>query len=179
MGQKQALQHVLDAAGSLSDDSHVQITLVGQGPQMADLNSEIARKNLLRIRLLSLLPAGEVAAMLTAADALLVSQRAEVVDSVLPSKALSYMASGRPIIAAVDQRSATAGLIRAANCGLVVAPEDSGALLGGIETLQRNPRISREMGANGRRYVAKRFAKVTVMREWDALLAGMVPGVHI
>ena len=112
--------------------------------------------------------------MLAAADALLVSQRAQVVDSVLPSKTLSYMASGRPIIAAVDRLSATADLVRAADCGIVVAPEDTEALANGIEKLQRDPDMCRRMGSNGRKYAVERFSKGAVLAQWDALLAEVV-----
>lgn len=174
MGQKQALQHVVDAAGSFSNDSGVQIAIVGHGPQVPELRSAIAGRSLLRIRLLPLLAAEEVPAMLAAADALLVSQRAQVVDSVLPSKTLSYMASGRPIIAAVDRLSATADLVLAADCGIVVAPEDAEALAAGIERLHRDPDMCLRMGSNGRKYAVKRFSKGAVLSQWDALLAEVV-----
>jgi colanic acid biosynthesis glycosyl transferase WcaI len=174
MGQKQALRHVVEAAGSFSDDSRLQIALVGHGPQAPELNAEIAGRSLLRIRLLPLLPAEEVPAMLAAADALLVSQRAQVVDSVLPSKTLSYMASGRPIIAAVNPLSATADLVRAADCGIVVAPEDAGALTAGIERLRQDPEMCLRMGNNGRRHAVERFSKGAVLGQWDALLAEVV-----
>ena len=174
MGQKQALQHVVHAAGSFAADSRVQIALVGDGPQVPELKSEIARRSLLRIRVLPLLPAEQVPAMLAAADALLVSQRSQIVDSVLPSKTLSYMASGRPTIAAVDERSATADLVRAADCGIVVAPEDAQALANSIERLQQDPDMCRRMGANGRKYAVEKFSKVTVLKQWDALLAEVV-----
>lgn len=174
MGKKQALQYVVDAAGSLPIDSRVHITLVGDGPQVPDLRSRIAGRNLARVRLVPLLPSDEVPAMLAAADILLVSQRAEVIDSVLPSKILSYMASGRPIIAAVNGLSATADLVRAADCGLVVPPEDADALRAGLEMLSRDPDKRLRMGKNGRRHVVERFSKVAVLRQWDALLASLV-----
>lgn len=174
MGQKQALEHVVDAAGLFSNESRVHITLVGDGPQAPKLESEIARRGLRRIRLLPLLPAADVPAMLSAADVLLVSQRARVIDSVLPSKTLSYMASGRPIIAAVDRRSATADLVLAAECGKVVAPEDAQALAEVIEQLERDPDMCRRMGNNGRRHATERFSKDKVLGQWDALLAEVV-----
>jgi len=174
MGQKQALQHVVDLADSLSNDSRVRIALVGHGPQLPELKSKIAARSSSRVRILPLLPAEEVPAMLAAADVLLVSQRAQVIDSVLPSKTLLYMASGRPIIAAVDLRSATANLILVAECGRVVAPEDAQALAEGIEQLQRDPDMCRRMGNNGRRYATERFSKDQVLSQWDALLAQVV-----
>jgi colanic acid biosynthesis glycosyl transferase WcaI len=177
MGEKQALQHVVHAAGALSTDSKVQIALVGQGPQSPRLESEIKRMNPVPIRILPLVPKEEVATMLSAADVLLVSQRTQVVDSVLPSKMLSYMASGRPIIAAAAESSATANLIRTADCGIVVAPEDARALAHGIETLQGDPAMCRRMGTNGRRHVIEKFSKAEVLKRWDSLLAEVVPKV--
>ncbi|HXC76406.1 MAG TPA: glycosyltransferase [Candidatus Acidoferrum sp.] len=171
MGRKQALEHVIETTGLFSKESRVRVALVGDGPQVPKLESDIAQRNLPGIRRLPLLPAAEVPAMLAASDVLLVSQRARVIDSVLPSKTLAYMASGKPIIAAVDRRSATADLIVAADCGLVVAPEDARALADGIEQLKRDPDMGRRLGSNGRRYAMDRFSKDKVMRKWDALLA--------
>lgn len=175
MGQKQALEHVIDAAGLLADDSRIRVTLVGDGPQVGKLESVIARSRSPHVRLLPLLPAADVPTMLAAADVLLVSQRAQVIDSVLPSKTLSYMASGRPIIAAVDRRSATADLILAADCGKVVAPEDPQALANSIEQLRGDPDLCGRLGDNGRRHVIERFSKDRVMSQWDALLAEIAP----
>jgi hypothetical protein len=84
------------------------------------------------------------------------------------------MASGRPIIAAVDRLSATADLVRAADCGIVVAPEDT-CLTAGIERLHR-ARHGPTHGSNGRMHVVERFSKGAVLGQWDALLAEVVSG---
>lgn len=49
----------------------------------------------------------------------------------LPSKVTSYMLSGRPILASVEQ-SATTRYIEEANCGIIVAPDDIDALANGF-----------------------------------------------
>ena len=49
----------------------------------------------------------------------------------LPSKVTSYMLSGRPILASVEQ-SATTRYIEEANCGIIVAPDDIDALAEGF-----------------------------------------------
>jgi len=58
-----------------------------------------------------------------------------VTDSVIPSKLLTYMASGRTIIASVNAASETARRINDASCGVVVTPEDPRALVEGAMAL--------------------------------------------
>jgi glycosyltransferase involved in cell wall biosynthesis len=78
-------------------------------------------------------------------------------------------------IAAVTSGSAAANLIRTADCGIVVAPEDARALVDGIERIRRDAEMCRRMGGNGRRYAIEKFSKAGVLKQWDALLAELVP----
>ena len=51
-----------------------------------------------------------------------------VKDTVIPSKLLTYMAAGRPVLAAVNPGSQAAEILREADGGALVAPEDPEAL---------------------------------------------------
>ena len=50
----------------------------------------------------------------------------------LPSKLTSYMLSGKPVLASVDEDSSTARFIRSANCGVSVKPDDIQSLKDGF-----------------------------------------------
>ncbi len=71
----------------------------------------------------------------------------------LPSKMTSYMLSGKPIIASVDQVSATTRYIKEADCGLTVSPDNIDALAEGFRqfaTLSSEKR--QQMGSNSRAF---------------------------
>ncbi|MEM2352369.1 MAG: glycosyltransferase, partial [Thermoproteota archaeon] len=58
----------------------------------------------------------------------LTTLHAEVKTPVVPSKILSIMAAGRPVVAALNPNGDASRLIEEAQCGLCVPPEDPQAL---------------------------------------------------
>ena len=62
--------------------------------------------------------------VLAAADVLLLSERASVVDMSLPSKLTSYAVAGRPIVAAVPAGGTTAAELDRSGAALRVEPGD-------------------------------------------------------
>ena len=104
----------------------------------------------------------------SAADVLVLNQKATVEDAVIPSKLLTYMAAGRPVVAAISEKSEAARYIREANCGLVVPPENPAALVQGILELKQNLMLRKEMGMNGRAYAEAHFTRDKVLQCYDA-----------
>jgi colanic acid biosynthesis glycosyl transferase WcaI len=171
MGHKQGLANAVEAAALASP--HVRLGLVGDGAQRAALQSMVDERQLTNVRLLPLQPAAEFPSYLAAADVLLLNQRAEIVDSVAPSKLLPYMSAGKPVLAAVHSDSAAARLIERAQCGLVVAPEDPRELARAMDKLAGDQAGRRRMGAAGRHFVERHFARDLILGVWDGL-AGQV-----
>src|SRR4029077_20466961 len=123
------------------------------GEERSLIEEAIDQRGLKNLRLLPLQPAEGLAEMYSAADVLLLHQKAAVVDSVIPSKLLTYMAAGRAVLAAVSGKSETALYVQRANCGLVVHPENPEALVEAVLSLRRDPAVQSGLGANGRAYV--------------------------
>ena len=86
------------------------------------------------------------------ADALLLHLRNEpLFDITIPSKTQAYLAAGKPIVAGVGGEAAN--LLRDAEAGFVVQPEDAPALATAIGRMADVPgAVRRSMGASGRRY---------------------------
>ena len=84
----------------------------------------------------------------------LVTQQRTVADVVFPSKVLTLLAAGKPVIASVTGGSAVANVIAGAGAGMVVPPEDGDALVAAIEALRRDTPLRAGMGAAGRAYAS-------------------------
>ena len=176
MGLKQGLQTIVEAARvTEASSSGLTWMLVGDGEERRRLQESAVRYGLTRLQFLPLQPNGMVPFMLAAADVLLVVQKASVTDTVIPSKLLTYMASGRPIVASVHSDSETARRIRDAGCGLIVPPEDPRSLIEAVEHLRAVPTDAQRLGSNGRAYVEKHFAKGAVLELYDQFLATVFP----
>jgi colanic acid biosynthesis glycosyl transferase WcaI len=176
MGKKQGLMTAVEAAQLSRDRSEILWLLVGEGEERALIDDEIRRRGLSNIRLLPLQPVDELSEMYAAADVLLLSQKAAVKGAVIPSKLLTYMSAGRPLVAAVNERSETALLIERADCGLVVSPEDPAALVAAVSALQQDPSVSIRRGANGRAYAVEHFTKRRVLEQYDLFFKVLIAG---
>ena len=170
MAEKQGLANVIEASRLLANDPTISVVLVGDGPTRQQLAAAVDRLGLANVRILGVQPGKDYSRMLAAADVLLLNQRRDVVDAVVPSKLLHYMAAGRPTVAAVNGASVAAELILDAKSGVVVSPEDPGRLADAIQNIRNNPELRQTLGRNGREYAAKNFAKSEIMEQWDRLV---------
>ena len=173
MGEKQGLLTVIDACRSLSEQTKIRVVLVGDGPAKRQLTNAIAELHLDNVRLLEIQPAESFPKMLAAADVLLLMQRAAIIDAVVPSKLLSYMAAGRPIVAAVNPMSVAAKLISDAQCGVLVPPEDPIRLADALRDLAANPVLRADLGRRGREHAEANFNKKMILDDWNTLLTSM------
>jgi len=167
MGAKQGLETVLDATALLGDDS-VVVTLIGDGNHRRELEARGTALGLKNLRFRALQT--DYSATLAAADILVLAQRGRLVESVAPSKLLSYMASGKPVVAAVNELSEAARLISLAKCGMVVPPEEPPALAAALRKLHVRPKTCSEFGDAGRRYVTEHFNRSTILKQWVKLV---------
>ncbi|HKW61708.1 MAG TPA: WcaI family glycosyltransferase [Candidatus Acidoferrum sp.] len=173
MGRKQDLQNLVRAAQLSRQDSGLLWLLVGEGEERVALEQEILRYELTNIRLLPLQPPEAVPQMYAAADALLLNQRSAIEDAVIPSKLLTYMSSGRAVVAAVSDRSEAARQVRRADCGVLVPAENPDALLDGVNKLRRVPALRQRLGRNGRAYAEAHFTKDRVLASYERLFAAL------
>lgn len=171
IGKKQDLMNVVRAAELSKNVADLVWLLVGEGEERSLIEEAIKLRGLTNIRLLPLQPTEGLAEMYSAADVLLLHQKAAVVDSVIPSKLLTYMAAGRPVLAAVSDKSETAQCVRRANCGLIIHPENPEALVEAALSLRRDSGLQSGLGANGRAYVQEHFAKEKVLQKYDVLFS--------
>jgi colanic acid biosynthesis glycosyl transferase WcaI len=169
MGAKQGLETVVDAAAQLAGED-IAITLIGDGQSRAALEARAASLKLEKLKFLPL--QSDLPATLAAANVLVLSQRAQVTDSAAPSKLLTYMASGKPIVATVNESSEAGQLIMRARCGVVVPPEEPAALAAALRELHRHPEQHDELGAAGRRHVSEHFDRKVILRRWERLVEG-------
>jgi len=171
MGAKQGLSVAVRAAQIAGENSRIRLALVGDGPQKPLLEQMVAQGGISNVRLLPLQSVSVFGHMLSTADALLVNQIAGVVDSVMPSKLLAYMAAGRPIVAAANPESVAAQVVREAGCGVVVRPEDPEALANAMRALSRDDEGRRELGLAGRRFVELHFERKAILKQWVSLIS--------
>lgn len=177
MGVKQYLDNVV-AAAKLAEKqaASVQFVLMGGGNQREHL--EELGQGATHLQFLDPLPDDEYAAALASADVLLVNEKPGVKEMSVPSKLTSYFVTGRPVLAAVDPESATAGEVQSSGAGRVVPSGDPEGLLRAVEEMAASPAAADELGSHGPRYAKDQLSVDAAMQRWDSLLRSLTQHVR-
>jgi len=173
MGKKQGLMNVVDAAAA-GAENRVLWVFVGDGEDKSSLVDAVQRRGLEgRVRFVPFQRDDELAAMFAAADVLLLNQLRTVKDTVIPSKLLTYMSAGRPVIAAVNAGSQGAEILRDADGGRLVAPEDPQALATAAAWFMALPAEElKGYGARNRAYAAAHFDQRKILAAHEEFMFG-------
>lgn len=174
MGYSQGLDGVVEAFNSLTDLQDLHLMMVGDGQAREALERALSGRP--NVTLLPTQPRERLSSLLSAADVGLAPLRHGMAGTSVPSKIFGIMASGRPVIAAVDSGSDTDEMLRTADCGLVVGPEDPAALAAAIRTLYQDRETARRLGQNGRRHVVEFHSQGATVDRYERLLTDVVAG---
>lgn len=170
LAQKHAADTLITAASKLAGDPDLAFVVIGEGPAKKDLQKLIQQDQIKNLVLLPFQPREELAAQLSAADVLVITQKKEVTDAVFPGKLLAYMASQRPIVVSAAAGSETGRFVNQHAVGLVVPPEDPDALAGAILRLKQDPGLARQFGFNARNIIENQFEKERVLNRVAKIL---------
>jgi putative colanic acid biosynthesis glycosyltransferase WcaI len=164
-----ALKHdpslLLELARGLPDET---IAVVAEGSGADWLRARQGEADNLHV--LPLQPFSQVSRMLGAADLLIAVLEPDASTFSAPSKVLTYLAAGRPILAAIPAENAAARTIVAAGAGAVADPRNSGAVVAAARDLLRDSDRLHKAGAAGRAYAEKMFDIEQITDRFEALL---------
>jgi len=164
IGAAQDFATILGAADRLRDEAAIQWVILGDGRSRLWVESEIKRRGLGRsVHLLGRHPVESMPRFFALADAMLVSLRRDpILAMTLPARVQSYLACGRPIIAALDGEGAR--VIKEAGAGIVPGSGDPDTLARAVMAIYRMPETARQaMGLRGRRYFDQHFGRETLL----------------
>lgn len=157
IGNNQSIETIIDAANILKKIPQITFAIVGDGSRSEFLIEKVTALQLKNIKILGRFPIEIMPAIYERADALLVTLGAfSNLSLTIPSKIQAYMASAKPIVAAVDGLGAE--VVNEAACGLTCPAGNPEELANIIEKLYLMSDIDRyEMGARGRRYAEQHY----------------------
>ncbi|MGG7646250.1 glycosyltransferase [Rhodovulum sp. YNF3179] len=153
----------LARALELRDAGHLVVAASGTGVACLE------RIRCARLHLLPLQPARDFPTMLGAADVLLAMIGPEAADCAVPSKLLSYLCAGRPVVLAAPPDSPAARIVDSAGAGCVVPQGDTRGFTEAALGLARHPAAARRAGASGRAWAERHFAIGPVADSFEAV----------
>ncbi len=170
-GMSNDLGVVLDAA-KLLEGQNIEIILLGDGKEKANLQARAKELALKNVTFLPSVPKSEMAVALAETDACLATLKPiEMYKTTYPNKVFDYMAAGKPQVLAID--GVVREVVDAAGAGVFAEPGNPQALADAIMRLAKDPAKSREMGLAGRAYIAKHFDRSALAEKLVMILGEM------
>lgn len=174
LGRKHNPLLLVDLLEQLRDRGiDAELTVVSEG-EGADLLAEAAtRRPSISgfVRLLPFQPADELSQVLGSADILLALLEPRASKFSIPSKVLSYLAAGRPVLGVMPADNPAASDIETAG-GCVVEPDHHGiaAAVSWIEKAQASSGLLADLGRRSRELAVERFGIDSIVKRFTAVI---------
>ena len=166
---------LLVALASKLEGSDALVVVASQGPGRELLEGRRTELGLHNLRLLDYQPYDRFGAMLAAADVLVAIIEADAGQFSVPSKVFSYLRAGRPVVASIPPDNHAAEVLRSAEAGISVPPDDPDAFVSEVLRLLGDPGVRRSLGANGLRYATTAFDTRAIADRFELVLRGPRP----
>ena len=155
IGLKHNPDLLLAVAETLKPDTEIVVT--SEGKYADYLGAQAATRGLNNLIVLPFQPFESYSDVLASGDVLMAMIEPDAASYSVPSKVLSYLCSGRPIVLAADESNLAAKILRRSGAGLVVDPKDSSAFVNAVSHFLNDPIARKAAGAKGRAYADKMF----------------------
>jgi colanic acid biosynthesis glycosyl transferase WcaI len=170
MGVKQGLGVVLEAAALLKEKKNIAFLLVGSGAMKAQLQERAGALRLENLKFLPLQADERFRDMLATTDLALVVQQRTASDTAFPSKVVTLLTAGCPVLASVNSGSEVARIIDASGAGIVVTPGEAATLAETVYQLSCTPNRLHAMRVQARRYALAQWSPDRVLPAMEAEL---------
>jgi colanic acid biosynthesis glycosyl transferase WcaI len=158
------LAHVLEPQGG-------RVVVVSEGEGASSLRERKARGDLANLTVFGYQPFSRLPEVLGSADVLVVLLEPTAGQFSVPSKTLSYLCAGRPVLAAMSATNTAATILQQrALAGLVVEPDDPHAFGVAALRLAKDPALREELGRSGRAYAEAHFSSDLVLDRFVAAI---------
>jgi glycosyltransferase involved in cell wall biosynthesis len=176
IGVSQGLETVLEAAVFLHDAPKIQFIIIGEGTERKRLEESAKILGISNVRFLGQYPSEAMSGLFALADVLLVQlKNSPLFRITVPHKIFAYMASGKPILAAVEGDAAQ--VVREADAGLICEPGNPIALADAVRCFAAFSQREREiLGENARRAACHCYNRERLVGEIGAMLEVVVSG---
>jgi len=168
IGRAQDIPTILSAAEKLKQERDIHWVILGDGPMRSWAEESIRARGLEEtVHLLGRYPEQAMPRFFSLADALLVTLKKDPVFAItIPSKIQSYLACGKPIVAALDGEGAR--VIDESGGGVAVPAGDADALAEVVLKMYGMPKSDLEsMGRLSREYSEMHFERNSLLDKLD------------
>jgi colanic acid biosynthesis glycosyl transferase WcaI len=177
LGLAHGLDTLLAAATRLQEvEPDILFLVVGDGADRERITGIAQAKGITNIRFVPQQLREKVPDYISASDACLVLlKKAEVFETVIPTKMLEFMSCARPVILGVAGQARE--IVERSRAGICIEPENLQELCEAVVKLRNEGWLRESLGRNGREYIIRNLARERTADEYLEVLSEVVAGV--
>ena len=172
LGFKHNPDLLLRLAVHFKDSKNIRIVVVSEGLGAEWLKNERDKLGLNNLILIAFQPFAQLSHVLASADILVAILEADAGVFSVPSKVLTYMCAGRPMVLAVPKENLAAKIISRNHAGLVVDPGDVSAFISAVETLASDGSLPETLSHNALSYARNTFDIERIGSQFEKVILG-------
>lgn len=161
---------LLQGAQSFREEPDVAFVVTSEGKYAEYLRTRATDLSLTNLMVLPFQPFDSYSEVLASGDVLVAMIEPEAASYSVPSKVLSYLCSGRPIVLAARSSNLAARTLTRANAGVVVEPRETGKFIDALRSLLADPASRAAAGDNARRYAESAFDIEAIADRFESVL---------
>jgi glycosyltransferase involved in cell wall biosynthesis len=163
---------LLELAKLLDRKSSGQLIVISEGAGVEWLARQAAGEGIGSLRCLGFQPFPVLPDVLASADVLVAILEPDAGVFSVPSKVLSYLCAGRPVLLAVPLENLAAKIVVESGTGLAVEPGDLSGFCGAAKQLITSPQLRQQCGNAARRYAETKFDIRCIGDQFESILRG-------
>jgi colanic acid biosynthesis glycosyl transferase WcaI len=170
MGFASGVDILVTVADKLRGIPGIRIVCVGEGPLKEKILQEQKAKHLTNLSVLGFQPRDRVNEMQSAADVMLLITSLQMGVSSVPSKMITYLAVGKPVLCSVAENSDIAQLVRINDIGVIVPPGDAAKISEGIlQFVSMSREQLKQKGFKARELAQQMYSLPRALQDFDDL----------
>ena len=172
LGMKHNPDLLLQLALAHRKNTRIQLVITSEGIGADWLSQKAREHGLSNLRILPYQPFQRMPEVLATGDVLLAVLEEDAGVFSVPSKVLTYLCAGRPLLLSVPLVNLAARTVTTENAGLCVPPSDVPAFLAAAQSLLDDPAAAAALGRHARAYAERTFDIARIATRFESLLAG-------
>jgi colanic acid biosynthesis glycosyl transferase WcaI len=170
IGRFQGLEAVVETMHKIVSKSEVELVFLGEGRAVELLKSLAGRMLHDQIKFFPHQPIDITRRVIQTADLCLVTLTPGIYQFAFPSKTMTYLGEGRPLLVSVEPESELADFVRQEKVGITVSPNNSEELADAVVELANDRKRLQNMASRALNAERKYFAQAMVLKKWSRLM---------
>lgn len=170
LGDLQCPDLLLDTAKLLADETDIELVIFGGGKHRERIRERIETERIGNVKLFDLLPPERSSEVYSVGDVALVPLVRGTTRVATPSKTWTALAAGRPVLLTAEESSAWARLLKEADVGTVLEPNDAPAMAEAIRRAANDRAETKRMGERARAFARERLGRHAATKRYFEVL---------